>query len=80
MLYEVITTGIADGFKPGKILTVKADDKEFQVKARVDTPLEIEYLKNGGVLHYVLRRITSYNVCYTKLLRIRSRPRYRSGS
>jgi aconitate hydratase len=27
----------------------------FQVKARVDTPLEIEYLKNGGVLNYVLR-------------------------
>jgi len=48
-------TGIAEGFKPGKILTVKADDKEFQVKARVDTPLEIEYLKNGGVLNYVLR-------------------------
>jgi aconitate hydratase len=48
-------TGIAEGFRPGKILTVKADDKTFQVKARVDTPLEIEYLKNGGVLNYVLR-------------------------
>lgn len=48
-------TGISEGFAPGKILTVKADDKEFQVKARVDTPLEIEYLKNGGVLNYVLR-------------------------
>jgi aconitate hydratase len=48
-------TGIAEGFKPGKILTVKADGKTFQVKARVDTPLEIEYLRNGGVLNYVLR-------------------------
>jgi aconitate hydratase len=48
-------TGIADDFAPGKILDVKADDKSFQVKARVDTPLEIEYLKNGGVLNYVLR-------------------------
>ena len=52
-------TGIAEGFEPGKILTVKADDKEFQVKARVDTPLEIEYLKNGGVLNYVLRNFMS---------------------
>ena len=51
--YTII--GIASGFAPSKILTVKADDKEFQVKARVDTPLEIEYLKNGGVLNYVLR-------------------------
>ncbi|MFA7256995.1 MAG: aconitate hydratase AcnA [Kiritimatiellales bacterium] len=50
-------TGIADGFKPGKLLTVKADGKEFQVKARVDAPLEIEYLKNGGVLNYVLRSL-----------------------
>jgi aconitate hydratase len=35
-------TGIAEDFKPGKLLTVKADGKEFQVKARVDAPLEIE--------------------------------------
>jgi len=55
-------TGIAADFAPGKILTVvavsceqEADSKQFQVKARVDTPLEIEYLKNGGVLNYVLR-------------------------
>jgi len=48
-------TGIADGFEPGKILQVQAGDKSFHVKARVDTPLEIEYLKNGGVLNYVLR-------------------------
>ena len=48
-------TGIAEGFKPGKILHVTAGDKSFQVKARVDTPLEIEYLRNGGVLNYVLR-------------------------
>jgi aconitate hydratase len=48
-------TGVSKDFTPGKILTVKAGGKEFQVKARVDTPLEIEYLKNGGVLNYVLR-------------------------
>ncbi len=55
-------TGVAKNFIPGKLLTVKAESleqgagsKEFQVKARVDAPLEIEYLKNGGVLNYVLR-------------------------
>ena len=50
-------------FVPGKILKVigrtvqdeKTTEFSFQVKARVDTPLEIEYLKNGGVLNYVLR-------------------------
>ena len=49
-------SGIAEGLEPGKLLTVSTDDgKTFQVKARVDTPLEIEYLKNGGVLNFVLR-------------------------
>ena len=48
-------TGVAENFAPGKILTVTAGEKTFRVKARVDTPLEIEYLKNGGVLNYVLR-------------------------
>ena len=52
-------TGISEGFEPSKILDVKADEKTFQVKARVDTPLEIEYLKNGGVLNYVLRNFMS---------------------
>jgi aconitate hydratase len=47
--------GMAEDFAPGKILTVQADGKEFEVKARVDAPLEIDYLKNGGVLNYVLR-------------------------
>jgi aconitate hydratase len=56
-------TGVAENFSSGKILEVrgqrtddgKTSEIRFQVKARVDAPLEIEYLKNGGVLNYVLR-------------------------
>ncbi len=48
-------TGIATDFEPGKLLDVKAGNQSFQVKARVDTPLEVDYLRNGGVLNYVLR-------------------------
>ena len=52
--------GLAD-LEPGKELTVKAttDDgetREFKVKARVDSPVEVEYLRNGGILHTVLRQ------------------------
>jgi aconitate hydratase len=32
---------------------------EFDTVARVDTPIEVEYLRNGGILHYVLRRMAS---------------------
>ena len=53
--------GLAD-LEPGKELTVRAtgddgDTKEFKVKARVDSPVEVEYLRNGGILHTVLRQL-----------------------
>jgi len=32
--------------------------KAFEVKVRLDTDVEIEYFKNGGILQYVLRRLT----------------------
>lgn len=31
--------------------------KTFTVKARIDTLPEVEYFKNGGILHYVLRQL-----------------------
>ena len=29
----------------------------FPVRCRIDTPTELEYFKNGGVLNYVLRNL-----------------------
>jgi aconitate hydratase len=45
--------------RPGEVLTVhaKRDDGSqvtFQAIARIDTPIEIEYYRNGGILHTVL--------------------------
>ncbi len=52
--------GLAD-LTPGAKLTVRAMDeegeKEFKAKARVDSPVEIEYLRNGGILQTVLRQL-----------------------
>ncbi len=47
--------GLNDDLKPGQDLTLKVDDKEIPVTVRLDTPVEIEYYKNGGILHTVLR-------------------------
>ncbi|MEF3047413.1 aconitate hydratase AcnA [Pseudotabrizicola sp. L79] len=33
--------------------------KTIQIKCRIDTAIEIEYVENGGVLHYVLRDLAS---------------------
>jgi aconitate hydratase len=40
-------------------LTIRADDKEFRARVRLDTPREREYLQHGGILRYVLRRLLS---------------------
>src|SRR5580765_5448754 len=38
-------------------VTVRADDKEFRARLRLDTPREREYFRHGGILPYVLRRL-----------------------
>jgi aconitate hydratase len=38
-------------------VTVRADDKEFRARVRLDTPREREYLRHGGILAFVLRRL-----------------------
>jgi aconitate hydratase len=53
--------GLGD-LSPGMELTVRATGedgatKEFRVKARVDSPVEVEYLRNGGILQTVLRQL-----------------------
>lgn len=62
---EIISIdGLEGDFKPLSLVpcTIKYADgtvKQIQLKARVDTEVEIEYLKNGGVLHYVLRNLAA---------------------
>ncbi len=40
-----------------EVVTVRADDKEFRARVRLDTPREREYLRHGGILQFVLRRL-----------------------
>ncbi len=59
-------TGIAEGLSPGKkvhVTAVKSDGSEvkFDVKARLDSEIEIAYYLNGGILHYVLRQFLKNN-------------------
>jgi aconitate hydratase len=54
--------GLSDDMKPKSELTVRAtgDDgavREFQAVARIDTPEEMLYYRNGGILPYVLRQL-----------------------
>ncbi len=59
---EGLSHAIATEFSGGKILTLVARDgngdvKSIQVKVRIDTPAEIQYYVNGGILPFVLRQL-----------------------
>lgn len=59
-IYDI--TGLEDGLSPQKFLRVEAikEDGEkitFNVLARLDNMVEVEYYINGGILPYVLRKI-----------------------
>jgi aconitate hydratase len=57
-------SGISDGLTPHETLDVTAtredgSEVKFKVVARVDSPVEIEYYRNGGILQTVLRRLVN---------------------
>ena len=59
---ETYTIPITDNVEPLQMLTVtavKPDDTvvEFEAQVRLDTPVEVEYYRNGGILHTVLRQL-----------------------
>ncbi len=64
--------GLDDSLKPRQEVTVKARgdysprseaergqvlEIEFKATVRIDTPVEVEYYRNGGILHTVLRKL-----------------------
>jgi aconitate hydratase len=58
--------GLADGLAPGAELRVRAAGsdgvvKSFSVICRLDTPVEVNYYRQGGILHAVLREMLREN-------------------
>jgi aconitate hydratase len=56
--------GLSDGLKPRQELAVLArgeDGREtrFRVTSRLDGEIDLTYIRNGGVLQTVLRRLAS---------------------
>ncbi|SEQ19325.1 aconitate hydratase [Loktanella sp. DSM 29012] len=59
---ETVTIDGLSEVKPQQMCTAQityADGttKDIQIKCRIDTAIEIEYVEHGGVLHYVLRNL-----------------------
>jgi aconitate hydratase len=55
--FEIIgVTELNNGSIP-KSVQVKAGDKTFTAKVRIDTPGEADYYRHGGIMQYVLRSL-----------------------
>ena len=57
-------TGIDNDLSPQQDATLtihRADgqSQEVTVRVRIDTPIEVEYYRHGGILHYVLRQLVA---------------------
>jgi aconitate hydratase len=55
-------TGLSDKVRPGHHATLEIQDKDGKsrsvpVKLRIDTPIEIDYYRHGGILPFVLRQL-----------------------
>jgi aconitate hydratase len=58
--YDIL--GLGTALKPQQDLTLRitrsdGDVQEIKVRCRIDTPIEVEYYRHGGILPYVLRQL-----------------------
>ena len=54
--------GLSDSIEPGKTVTLEIERKNrardsVPVRLRIDTPIEIDYYRHGGILQFVLRQL-----------------------
>jgi len=57
-------TGVADGITPAmdvacKITRADGSSEDITLLCRIDTEDEVDYYRNGGILHYVLRNLAA---------------------
>jgi aconitate hydratase len=55
-------TGLSDSIQPGQQVTLEIQGKDRKsrsapIKLRIDTPIEIDYYRHGGILPFVLRQL-----------------------
>ena len=57
---EIFDIGGLEALRDGDVpkeLSVRAGPVEFNARVRIDTPMEAEYFRHGGILSYVLRQL-----------------------
>ena len=57
-------TGLSESIQPGQMLTLEIERptgkrETVPVKLRIDTPIEVDYYRHGGILPFVLRELVA---------------------
>jgi aconitate hydratase len=55
-------TGLSESIQPGAQVTLEirgqdGKSRSVPVKLRIDTPIEVDYYRHGGILPFVLRQL-----------------------
>jgi aconitate hydratase len=58
--------GLGESIQPGQQVTLEIEGadgskRSVPVKLRIDTPIEVDYYRHGGILHFVLRQLLAKN-------------------
>ena len=58
-------TGLTERLEPGQQATLEIErankkQDEVSVKLRIDTPIEVDYYRHGGILQFVLRQLLGH--------------------
>ena len=57
--FDIIGVTELDAGRTPTTVKVNAGDVSFAAAVRIDTPGEADYYRNGGILHYVLRKLVA---------------------
>lgn len=55
--FDINLTNLKEASEINIVMNKNNTQKTFKAIVRIDTPKELEYYKNGGILHYVLRQL-----------------------
>jgi len=58
-VFDIVLPDVVEARCDVRVIATRSDGKrlEFTTRCRIDTPVEVEYYRNGGVLQTVLRRL-----------------------
>lgn len=54
---DIFTLHLEDKLEPGQKATLEFDSKKIELTICIDTPIEVEYYNEGGILPYVLKQL-----------------------